>query len=188
MSAPQLHARPRGQHDATLAEPRKAAVQLPEFGALEALEVPENARRAGREPPLFSLSGGCRAPSPRTPTMPAHGVGTPASASACLQPADGGEGSVFRGPARAPRGAGSRAWLRPRRQERCCGDRAPSAPHGCAHHSEQRGHPRSLRPIHRAPVSARLPRAAMSQARTHERRASESSNRERAIVPRARAH
>lgn len=58
MSAPQLHARPRGQHDATLAEPRKAAVQLPEFGALEALEVPENARCAGREPPLFSLSGG----------------------------------------------------------------------------------------------------------------------------------
>jgi hypothetical protein len=77
------------------ADSRKAAVRLPEIGSFEALEVPENARCAGREPPLFSLSGGRRAPSWSTPTMPAHGVGTPASASACLQPAEGGEGSVF---------------------------------------------------------------------------------------------
>ncbi len=40
------------------ADPRKAAVRLPEIGAFEALEVPENARCTGREPPLFSLSGG----------------------------------------------------------------------------------------------------------------------------------
>ena len=84
------------------ADPRKAAVRLPEYGAFEALEVPENARRPTREPPLFSLSGGRRAPSWSTPTMPARGVGTPASASACLQPAEGGEGSVFRGAARPP--------------------------------------------------------------------------------------
>ena len=39
--------------------------------------------------------------------MPAHGVGTPAWASACLQPAEGG-GSVFRGAARPPQGAWGR--------------------------------------------------------------------------------
>ena len=91
MIAPGAAARPRGQGDASLADPRKAAVRLPEFGAVDALEVPENARPAGREPPLFSLSGGRRAPSWSTPTMPAHGVGTPAWASACLQPAEGGD-------------------------------------------------------------------------------------------------
>ena len=77
------------------ADPRKAAVRLPEIGSFEALEVPENARMAGGEPPLFSLSGGRRAPSWSTPTMPAHGVGTPAWASACLQPAEGGGGVRF---------------------------------------------------------------------------------------------
>ena len=109
MIAPGAAARPRGQDDATRTDPRKAAVRLPEYDAFEALEVPENARCAGREPPLFSLSGGWRAPSWTTPTMPAPGVGMPASASACLQPAEGGEGSVFRGPARAPLGASTPA-------------------------------------------------------------------------------
>ena len=37
--------------------------------------------------------------------MPAPRVGMPASASARLQPAEGGEGSVFRGAARPPQGA-----------------------------------------------------------------------------------
>lgn len=104
------HARQDGAAEPGLArdhgaDPRKAAVRLPEIGSFEALELPENARCAGREPPLFSLSGGRRAPSWSTPTMPAHGVGTPAWASACLQPAEGGEGSVFRGAARPPQGA-----------------------------------------------------------------------------------
>jgi hypothetical protein len=106
------HARQDGAAEPGLArvhgaDPRKAAVRLRGYGAFEALEVPENARCAGREPPLFSLSGGRRAPSWSTPTMPAHGVGTPAWASACLQPAEGGEGSVFRGAARPPQGAPS---------------------------------------------------------------------------------
>lgn len=104
------HARQDGAAEPGLArdhgaDPRKAAVRLPEIGSFEALELPKNARCAGREPPLFSLSGGRRAPSWSTPTMPAHGVATPAWASACLQPAEGGEGSVFRGAARPPQGA-----------------------------------------------------------------------------------
>ncbi|HQG04543.1 MAG TPA: hypothetical protein PK838_09535, partial [Thermoleophilia bacterium] len=78
MIAPGAAARSRGQDDETLADPRKVAVRLPEIGAFEALEVPENARCTGRQPPLFSLSGGRGAPSWSTPTMPAHGVGTPA--------------------------------------------------------------------------------------------------------------
>ena len=76
------HARQDGAAEPGLArdhgaDPRKAAVRLPEIGSFEALELPKNARCAVREPPLFSLSGGRRrAPSRSTPTMPAHGVGT----------------------------------------------------------------------------------------------------------------
>lgn len=107
MIAPGATARPRGQGDASLADPRKAAVRLPEIGSFEALELPENARCAGREPPLFSLSGGRGAPSWSTPTMPAHGVGTPAWASACLQPAEGGRGPFFVAPRARPRVPGA---------------------------------------------------------------------------------
>ncbi len=87
------------------ADPRKVAVRLPEIAAEDARHLREFMPSPAREPPLFSLSGGWDEPSRRAPTMPAHGVGTPASASACLQPAEGGEGSVFRGAARPPRGA-----------------------------------------------------------------------------------
>jgi hypothetical protein len=56
------HARQDGAAEPGLArvdgaDPRKAAVRLPEIGAFEALEVPENARCTGRQPPLFSGSG-----------------------------------------------------------------------------------------------------------------------------------
>jgi hypothetical protein len=80
------HARQDGAAEPGLArdhgaDPRKAAVRLPEIGSFEALEVPENARCAGREPPLFSLSGGRRAPPgarlPCRPTASARRHGPP---------------------------------------------------------------------------------------------------------------
>jgi len=127
MIAPEFSARPRGQRDETLADPRKAAVRLPEFGALKALEVRENARHPSHEPPRFSLSGGRHGDSQRTPTMPAPGGRTPASASARLQPAEGGEGSVFRGAARPPQGAWGRFRVGPFWETEQPRDSKPSA-------------------------------------------------------------
>ena len=93
------------------ADPRKAAAWLPEIGAFEALEVPENARCAGREPPL-SLSGGRRAPLvdtrlPCRPTASARRHGPPHANTTRRR-----GGSVFRGAAR-PRVPGAVSeWVR----------------------------------------------------------------------------